>query len=405
MKGKRIHRILGFIKKTNQYVASKVKKFRRPKFVDVTPETERLKDLDHFWILLDHCRELGMWRFSYVSEDETGELIPSKQVRFTEPILMIHGEGTSHTVFNWTAREYWFSGFRFLFALDVDDISDIETSASRVARAIEEIKTITNAHRISVIAHSVGGVLARYYTKFTAGADSNIRILAMIGAPHDRAQFYKKLESSHHEKPEILRALDYLEDINSTITEKELYYLTQVNIGGGPWTIKDKFGKESRFIPLSDALNITVSQTHMRIHKHKVTFQTLRPFLIPTVAVFKVRLLAITGILEPLIFRIHYKGNLTQKYPKSGAIRAPLGTTGPFLPEVPIIMFMNSFSLNQELKPKIAIYPFISDGVKQKGLGKIEMALDCQKLPCVRYFTFEGDMEERIDFAVYSYIP
>ncbi|NHJ01272.1 MAG: alpha/beta hydrolase [Candidatus Heimdallarchaeota archaeon] len=385
-------------------MAVNVKKFHRPKFVDITPETERLKDLDHFWILLDHCRELGMWRFSYVSEDETGEYIPSRQVRFTEPILMIHGEGTSHTLFNWTAREYWFSGFRFLFALDVEDVSDIQRSADRVARAIEEIKTITNAHRISVIAHSVGGVIARYYTKFTEGADSNIRILAMIGAPHDKSQFSKKLQSSHHDKPEILRALDYLEDINSTITEKELYYLTQVNIGGGPWTIKDKFG-ESRFIPLSDALNIMVSQTHMRIHRHKVTFQTLKPYLIPTVAVFKVRLLAISGIKDPLVFRIHYKGNITQKYPKNGAIRTPTDQSGPFLLEIPIIMFMNSYSLSQEAQPKIAIYPFLTDGVKQKGLGKIEMTIDCQKLPCVSYFTFVGENHERVDFAVYSYIP
>ncbi len=64
-----------------------VKRFPSPQFVDVTPETEQLKELDHFWIQMDHCRHLKLWRFTYFSDDETGEFIPTGKLVFTNQFL------------------------------------------------------------------------------------------------------------------------------------------------------------------------------------------------------------------------------------------------------------------------------------------------------------------------------
>ncbi|MFX0122603.1 MAG: hypothetical protein ACFFAE_03140 [Candidatus Hodarchaeota archaeon] len=66
-------------------------KFPPPRFRDITPETERLKELDRFSMLLYHCKHIKLFRFSYLSDDETGEFIPTGNARFYEPILMIHG--------------------------------------------------------------------------------------------------------------------------------------------------------------------------------------------------------------------------------------------------------------------------------------------------------------------------
>jgi hypothetical protein len=383
-------------------------RFKRPKFVDVTPETERLKELDHFWIVMDHCRDLGLWRFSYLDDDETGEFIPKGiQVRFNEPILMIHGHGTSHTIFNWFARELWYAGFRFLFALDSEEAPDLLEASNCLERVVNEIREITNAERISIIAHSSGGIIARYFTKFTVGADRHLRILAMIGAPHDKTQYLKYLKTTQMEKSEIIRALDYLEDINSTITEKELYHLTQVNVGGSLWTYKSKLGRKLRFIPISDAINIAISSTHLRVHKHKATYATLRPFLVPNVAVFKIRLLTIQNIITPMMFRIHYRGHMTQKYPQSGIIRPPTDHEGPFIPKAPIIIFTHYFFLDktQDQQPKLIIYLFSKQHFSQKKINKLEINIDYKELPNITYATLEGQSNERVGLAIYTYLP
>ena len=377
-----------------------VKRFPPPRFVNVTPETERLKELDHFWIHMDHCRHLKLWRFSYLSDDETREFIPTGEARFYEPILMLHDYGSSHTIFNWFARELWYFGFRKLFAID-NEQAELQVAGDRLAQIIDEIEQITNAHRISVVAHSMGGVMARFFTKFTAGADSHIRILAMCGVPHDKTQYLECLKGSQTQLDEsqIRKALDYLEDINSTITEKELYYLTQVNL------LWFKSEGAIKFVPLSDAINISVGQTHMRVHKHKATFGTLRNLLVPSVAVFKIRLLAISNISLPLGFRIYFKGHITQKYPQSGWIQVPTTQKGPYLPEAPVIIFCNSVSLDKCQNAELVINLFEKQRFKQRRVGKAEFSLNCEELPRVVYITIHGKSNERVDFAIYTYIP
>ena len=377
-------------------------KFPPPKFRDVTPETERLKELDHFWILMDHCKHLKLFRFSYLSDDETGEFIPTGEARFYEPILMIHGYGSSHTIFNWLARELWYFGFRKLFAID-NEHTEFHDASDWLAQTIDEIEQITNAHRISLITHSTGGILARYFTKFTAGADSHIRILAMCGVPHDSAQYLKYLKESQIQldTSQIRKALDYLEDINSTITEKELYHLTQVNLSGGLWS---KSQESPKFVPLSDAINISVGQTHLRVHKHKVTFGTLRHFLVPNVAVFKIRLLAISNLKNSLFgIKIYYKGRITQKYPQKGWIQIPKQTE-TYIPKAPIIIFSNNVSL-EKCNAELAITIFEKQRFKQRNIGKVDFVLNCDELPRVDYITIQGKTNERVDLAIYTYLP
>ncbi|WP_455143553.1 esterase/lipase family protein [Candidatus Hodarchaeum mangrovi] len=378
--------------------------FKRPKFVDVTSETQRLKELDHFWIQISEIPIC--FRFSYLSDDESGEYIPAgdEKARFNEPILMIHGHGTSHTIFNWFARELWYYGFRSLFAIDTWEMDDLKQGADKLIEIVNYIQEVTTAHRISIVAYSTGGIISRYYTKFNHG-DTQVRILAMVGTPHDKVQYLQNLIESKMEKVQIQRELDYLEDINSTITEKELYYLTNINIGGALWA-RDLKSNEIRFVPLSDAINITLGRTQLRVHKHKITFRVLRDFFIPKVAVFKIRLLAITNTLRPLGFRIHYKGHITQRYPQSGFIKIPsMKEKQSFIPEVPIIIFSNFFSLEQNEDINLTIFSFDDSGILQKTTGKVDISIKYTELPAVDYFTLHGTSNEQISLAVYTYIP
>ncbi|MHA2239921.1 MAG: hypothetical protein ACXAB2_16395, partial [Candidatus Hodarchaeales archaeon] len=88
------------------------------RFVHITPETERLKELDHFWIEINKdLKEWTLWRFSFLDTDLTEVYLPDiTHARFNEPILLIHGVDSSHIIFNWFARELWRFGFRNIFS-------------------------------------------------------------------------------------------------------------------------------------------------------------------------------------------------------------------------------------------------------------------------------------------------
>ncbi|MHA2175298.1 MAG: esterase/lipase family protein, partial [Candidatus Hodarchaeales archaeon] len=322
--------------------------------------------------------------------------------RFNEPILLIHGVDSSHIIFNWFARELWRFGFRNIFSLDYSAKLDLNEASDNLSATIRIITEITNAHKISVVAHDSGGIVTRFYTKFRNGA-VNIRILAMIGCPHDPDQYLAILQKQKRiEREQITESLDFLEDINSHISEKELYHLTQLNIGGSIWSTPRTGTENIKFTSLSDAVNLAIGQTHLKVHKHQIVLKLLQPFLVPQVAIIKIRLLTLVNLKSSIYFMIHYHQNLTQLYPRRGVLAS---TEKVVIPENPLIIYTNRINLMQEGSSRIVIYAFNKENFSHQKMGKIEIPIKIKKLPNVEYFTLRGDSEQRIDFAIYTYIP
>ncbi|MFW9854821.1 MAG: esterase/lipase family protein [Candidatus Thorarchaeota archaeon] len=386
------------------------RQFQPPRFKDITPETERLAKLDHFWISIDSS--LRLWRFSYLwDEDPKGKHIPPAKSRFYEPVLLIHGIGKDHRIFNWLARELWYFGFRLIFSIDFSNNLSFIENAEQLGKVIADIRKITKAYRISMITNSSGGLSARFYSKFIAGADSNIRILAMIESPHHKANYLGTLANIRNlevSDSQINQQLDYLEDMNAETTEKELYRLTLVNIGTLKYPgirLRQAGTLARKFVPLSDAINITVGLTHLRVLRHKTIFRLLRPFLIPEVAVFKIRLLTLTAYNKQIFLRIHFKNRVTQKYPQRGLIHFP-SSKEAFIPQVPMVVFASYFPLDDPNPPRLSIYAFHrTKSLGMERIGKIEVVIAFEKLPSIEYHTLLGRDGERIDFALYTYIP
>jgi len=290
---------------------------------------------------------------------------------------------------------------RYVFALDISSLIDLNIASENLGKNVKIIKEITNAHKISVLAHGSGGVLTRYYTKFQNGA-AHIRVLAMIGSPHDKTQYLHLLQRKNQPTSEELeQAIDYFEDINSTISEKELYFLTQINIGGSVWSTS-RNGNTIRFIPLPDAVNISVGETHLRVHKHKIVFRLVQPFLIPQIAIFKIRLLTLLNIESPVSLWIHSQGRLTQQYPRQGFI-APNQKIA--IPENPMIIYTNQIKLDNESPLKVVIHAFENFRLQQYKIGRIELPINLDSLPRVEYLSLVGEKGKRLDFALYAYIP
>lgn len=100
------------------------------------------------------------------------------------PILLLHGLADNHSIFALLRRGLLRRGFSQVFAMNYSvRTKDVRTAAVQLAEEIEAIVEETGYERIHVVAHSLGGVVARYYVT-RLGGDERVHTLATLGAPH-----------------------------------------------------------------------------------------------------------------------------------------------------------------------------------------------------------------------------
>ncbi|MBZ0254084.1 MAG: alpha/beta fold hydrolase [Candidatus Methylomirabilis sp.] len=102
------------------------------------------------------------------------------------PVLMVHGMGGSPKDF--TDIRAWLiaQGYRESLLRTVklsDSVGCMEQSAVEVAAAVETLARETGAPKVDVIAHSLGGLIVRYYAK-NLGGDGYLRNVVTLSTPH-----------------------------------------------------------------------------------------------------------------------------------------------------------------------------------------------------------------------------
>jgi triacylglycerol esterase/lipase EstA (alpha/beta hydrolase family) len=90
-----------------------------------------------------------------------------------EPIVLVHGtfEGAAD---NWAVVSPQLKAAGYcVFALDYGDraTGDIATSAAQLERFVDAVLAATGARKVSLVGHSQGGMMPRYYIKFLGGAN------------------------------------------------------------------------------------------------------------------------------------------------------------------------------------------------------------------------------------------
>ena len=88
-----------------------------------------------------------------------------------EPVVLVHGtfEGAAD---NWATVSPQLKAAGYcVFALDYGDraTGDIATSAGQLSRFVDAVLAATGAHKVSLVGHSQGGMMPRYYIKFLGG--------------------------------------------------------------------------------------------------------------------------------------------------------------------------------------------------------------------------------------------
>lgn len=104
------------------------------------------------------------------------------------PVLLLYGFGATRRVFSILERRLRKDGF-CVFSFNLGGIFDtfnthcIEEKAQLVHDKVERLCQKHNLKKISVIGHSKGGLIGRYYVK-KLGGSQRVRALVTMGTPH-----------------------------------------------------------------------------------------------------------------------------------------------------------------------------------------------------------------------------
>ena len=100
------------------------------------------------------------------------------------PLLLIHGIWHNSSAFFMLKRYLRKSGWNYIFYIDLQTARfSIPELAEQLRDYVESILKETGKKRIDFIAHSLGGIISRYYIQFLGGKEK-VKNLITLGTPH-----------------------------------------------------------------------------------------------------------------------------------------------------------------------------------------------------------------------------
>jgi len=107
-----------------------------------------------------------------------------KTKREKRPILFIHGIFHNRAAFAWLIQKLALWGWRHFQQINLlTSIHSIPSMAEQTARHVKELLQRHKARQVDIVAHSMGGIIARYFTQVLKG-DKVVRNLVTLGTPH-----------------------------------------------------------------------------------------------------------------------------------------------------------------------------------------------------------------------------
>ena len=99
-------------------------------------------------------------------------------------LLLQHGYVNNGAVWFFTARVLEARGYR-VFTMDQPPFASIDTMGDLLAERVDEVLQITGASALTLVAHSMGGLICRAYLRCHGGAAGDkIDQLITLGSPH-----------------------------------------------------------------------------------------------------------------------------------------------------------------------------------------------------------------------------
>ena len=101
------------------------------------------------------------------------------------PVLLVHGYGHNRSGWWVLDRHLRQAGFTSVHRLNYLPLNTgVPALAGRLARRVDEVLALTGAQRVHVVAHSLGGILLRWYVQ-ELGGDRHVGTALTLGTPHE----------------------------------------------------------------------------------------------------------------------------------------------------------------------------------------------------------------------------
>lgn len=123
-----------------------------------------------FWLLLG-----GSYRRAFEGQGRATEQ--------KNPVLLLHGFGMNRTQWVWLGRRLAKLDLGPVYGRTYFSPRSIAANAAHLRRMVDEILARENATKVDIVAHSLGGLVARYYIERMGGAD-RVGCLVTIASPH-----------------------------------------------------------------------------------------------------------------------------------------------------------------------------------------------------------------------------
>ena len=109
------------------------------------------------------------------------------------PVLLLHGLIDNRSIFLRLRTSLARAGFTSLLTMNYPVLTaDLPTAAYQLSEVVERICIRTGYERIHVVAHSMGGLIARYFVQ-RLGGDARVSVLVTVATPHAGTEAAKLL--------------------------------------------------------------------------------------------------------------------------------------------------------------------------------------------------------------------
>ncbi|MBP6831855.1 MAG: alpha/beta fold hydrolase [Deltaproteobacteria bacterium] len=98
------------------------------------------------------------------------------------PVVLLHGYMMNRTNWIWLGPRLARRGIGPLFGTSYFSPQSLDRSAAHLARFVDDVRAREGVEKVDIIAHSLGGVVARYYVEHLDGA-SKVRRVVTIATP------------------------------------------------------------------------------------------------------------------------------------------------------------------------------------------------------------------------------
>jgi pimeloyl-ACP methyl ester carboxylesterase len=149
------------------------------------------------------------------------------------PVVLVHGWIHNRSAFLGMSRAFKRAGVDYVHGFNYNPLlHDIPEIATMLAAEVERVLTATGAPRCTVVGHSLGGLVARYYVQRMGGEDTVDTVVTM-GTPHrgtytaylspdpcavqmrPRSSLLRELEETA--RPSSVRWLAYYSDLDVSV--------------------------------------------------------------------------------------------------------------------------------------------------------------------------------------------